>query len=411
MTNGFPKHILTVDMKIFEPLKKTFIKDYKNTSDPDVRFRYGMTAGIFGIVTNAVLFVMKVAVGLLSRSISVIADAVNNLSDAGSSGVTLIGFKLSNRPADKEHPFGHARYEYITGLVVAFIILIIGGSLFKSSVEKIISPTPIEASAWTAVILGVSIILKGIQGLLYRDFGKSISSTSLYASATDSRNDVISTTLVLASTIGAIFRPDVFTVVDAAVGLAVSLFIVISGIKLVKETIDPLIGGKPDKELVEHIVKKVCSYPGILGVHDLMVHNYGPAKSFASLHAEVDAAEDVMKSHDLIDNIERDFAAEGIFMVIHMDPVVTDDPELIDMKSKVTALINGKYDGKLKLHDFRLVKGVTHTNVLFDAVVPYDVKVTAKELSDFLTAEIRQNNDGGNEKVYYFVINIDHEYN
>ena len=395
----------TLVMKIFEPLKKTFIKDYKNTSDPDVRFRYGVTAGIFGIVTNAVLFVMKVVVGLLSRSISVIADAVNNLSDAGSSGVTLIGFKLSNRPADKEHPFGHARYEYITGLVVAFIILIIGGSLLKSSIEKLIEPTAIEASVWTAVILAVSILLKTVQGLLYRDFGKSISSTSLYASATDSRNDVISTTLVLASTIGAIFRPDVFVIVDAAVGLAVSLFILISGIKLVKETIDPLLGGKPDKELVDHIIKKVSSYPGILGVHDLMVHNYGPAKSFASLHAEVDAGRNVMESHDLIDNIERDFHSEGIFMVIHMDPVITDDPELNEMKQSVTDLIDKRYDGKIKLHDFRLVKGVTHTNVLFDAVVPFEMKITAKELADYISANIPKT-----DKIYYFVINIDRAY-
>ena len=405
MTNR-SKREYTLVMKIFEPLKKTFIKDYKNTRDATVRFRYGVTAGIFGIVTNVVLFIMKVVVGIISRSVSVVADAVNNLSDAGSSGVTLIGFKLSNRPADKEHPFGHARYEYITGLVVAFIILIIGGSLLKSSVEKLITPTPIEASVWTAVILGISILLKGLQGLMYRDFGKSISSTSLLASAADSRNDVISTSLVLISTVGAIFSPDIFTIVDAAVGLAVSLFILVSGIKLVKETIDPLLGGKPDKELVDYILKKVSSYPGILGVHDLMVHNYGPEKSFASLHAEVDAAEDVMKSHDLVDNIERDFRSEGIFMVIHMDPVVTDDPELNDMKNEVASLIDEKYSGKLTLHDFRLVKGVTHTNVLFDAVAPYDIRVTAKELSDYLSEHIRREG-----KIYYYVINIDREFN
>ena len=392
-------------MKIFEPLKKAFIPDYKNTPSPAVRYGYGMLAGIFGIITNVVLFVLKIVFGILSRSVSVVADAVNNLSDAGSSGVTVVGFKLSNRPPDKEHPFGHARYEYITGLVVAFIVIVIGGSLLRSSVERIIVPELIEASYFTAAVLLISVFLKSIQGLLYRDFGRSIDSASLMASAADSRNDVISTSLVFVSTVGAIFLPDIFSKVDSYVGVAVSIFIIVSGIKLVKETIDPLLGGVPDKELVKKIRDKFTEYPEVLGTHDLMVHSYGPSKVYASIHAEVAANGDILHSHDLIDNIERDFMNENIFMVIHMDPVVTDDPELNELRGKVTEIIAGAYGGRLSLHDFRLVKGETHTNVLFDAVVPFGEKVTSEELSALLSEKI----DGAG-KTYYYVINIDRDY-
>lgn len=392
-------------MKIFEPLKKTFIKDYKNVSSASVRYRYGLLAGIFGILTNVVLFVMKIVFGLIAGSISVVADAVNNLSDAGSSGVTVVGFKLSNRPPDKEHPFGHARYEYITGLVVAFIVLIIGGTLLKSSVERIIKPELIDASVWTAAVLVVSIFLKTIQGMLYTDFGKAINSPSLGASATDSRNDVISTSLVLVSTVGAIFLPEIFSKVDSYLGIAVSLFIIVSGVKLVKETIDPLLGGVPDKDLVVQIREKFKDYPEILGTHDLMVHSYGPGKVFATIHAEVDADTDVMLSHDLIDNIEREFRRDGIFMVIHMDPVVTSDPEIAMLRDKVYEVLQNAYGDKLSLHDFRMVKGITHTNVLFDAVVPFGEKITAEDIATLLSEKI---DSGGT--TYYYVVNIDRSY-
>lgn len=392
-------------MKIFEPLKKTFIKDYKNVSSASVRYRYGLLAGVFGILTNVVLFVMKIVFGLIAGSISVVADAVNNLSDAGSSGVTVVGFKLSNRPPDKEHPFGHARYEYITGLVVAFIVLIIGGTLLKSSIERIISPELIEASVWTAAVLIISIFLKTIQGMLYTDFGKAINSPSLSASATDSRNDVISTSLVLVSTVGAIFLPEIFSKVDSYLGIAVSLFIIVSGVKLVKETVDPLLGGVPDKELVAKIREKFKDYPEILGTHDLMVHSYGPGKVFATIHAEVEADTDVLLSHDLIDNIERDFQRDGIFMVIHMDPIVTSDPEIAMLRDRVYEVLQATYGDKLSLHDFRMVKGITHTNVLFDAVVPFDEKITAEDIAALLSEKI---DSGGT--TYYYVVNIDRSY-
>ena len=392
-------------MKIFEPLKKTFIKDYKNVSSASVRYRYGLLAGVFGILTNVVLFVMKIVFGLIAGSISVVADAVNNLSDAGSSGVTVVGFKLSNRPPDKEHPFGHARYEYITGLVVAFIVLIIGGTLLKSSIERIITPETIDASVWTAAVLIISIALKAVQGLLYNDLGKSIGSPSLSASATDSRNDVISTSLVLVSTVGAIFLPEIFSKVDAYLGIAVSLFIIVSGVKLVKETVDPLLGGVPDKELVAKIREKFKDYPEILGTHDLMVHSYGPGKVFATIHAEVEADTDVLLSHDLIDNIEREFRRDGIFMVIHMDPVVTSDPEIAMLRDRVYEVLQAAYGDKLSLHDFRMVKGITHTNVLFDAVVPFDEKITAEDIAALLSEKI---DSGGT--TYYYVVNIDRSY-
>lgn len=392
-------------MKIFEPLKKTFIKDYKNVSSSAVRYRYGLLAGIFGILTNVVLFVMKIVFGLIAGSISVVADAVNNLSDAGSSGVTVVGFKLSNRPPDKEHPFGHARYEYITGLVVAFIVLIIGGTLLKSSIERIITPELIDASVWTAAVLVVSIFLKTIQGMLYTDFGKAINSPSLGASATDSRNDVISTSLVLISTVGAIFLPEIFSKVDSYLGLAVSLFIIVSGVKLVKETVDPLLGGVPDKDLVVQIREKFKNYPEIIGTHDLMVHSYGPGKVFATIHAEVDADTDVMLSHDLIDNIERKFRRDGIFMVIHMDPVVTSDPEIAMLRDRVYEVLQAAYGDKISLHDFRMVKGITHTNVLFDAVVPFDEKITAEDIAALLSEKI---DSGGT--TYYYMVNIDRSY-
>lgn len=392
-------------MKIFEPLKKTFIKDYKNVSSASVRYRYGVLAGVFGILTNVVLFVMKIVFGLIAGSISVVADAVNNLSDAGSSGVTVVGFKLSNRPPDKEHPFGHARYEYITGLVVAFIVLIIGGTLLKSSIERIISPELIEASVWTAAVLVISIFLKTIQGMLYTDFGKAINSPSLSASATDSRNDVISTSLVLVSTVGAIFLPEIFSKVDSYLGIAVSLFIIVSGVKLVKETVDPLLGGVPDKELVAKIREKFKDYPEIIGTHDLMVHSYGPGKVFATIHAEVEADTDVLLSHDLIDNIERDFQRDGIFMVIHMDPIVTSDPEIAMLRDRVYEVLQAAYGDKLSLHDFRMVKGITHTNVLFDAVVPFDEKITAEDIAALLSEKI---DSGGT--TYYYVVNIDRSY-
>ncbi len=383
-------------------LKKLFIKDYSNTSDPKVRLRYGLVAGLFGILTNTILFALKLTIGLIGASITVIADAINNLSDAGSSVVTLIGFKLSGRPADKAHPYGHARYEYITGLIVALLILVIGVLLMKSSIEKAISPEIVTVSAFTYAVLAVAIVMKFFQMLVYMDFSKSICSGALKASAADSRNDIITTVAVLISTI----IIDVAKVnIDGYMGIAVSLFIIISSLLMIKETMNPILGAKPDDKLITKIKDKIMSYDGVIGMHDLMIHSYGATACFAIVHVEVPANVDIMKSHDLIDNIEHDFMTElNIHLNIHMDPVDTDDKELELLKERVLAVVS-KLDTSLALHDFRIVRGETHSNILFDVVIPYDSKTTLDEIQTAL------NYDFANEsKKYYFVIDVDRQY-
>ncbi|MEG1791889.1 MAG: cation diffusion facilitator family transporter [Clostridia bacterium] len=382
-------------------IKKTFIKNYMNTSDAEVRFHYGIFAGIVGILSNIVLFSLKIIVGILSGSISIIADAINNLSDAGSSVVTLLGFKMASRPADDQHPFGHARYEYVAGMIITIIVLIIGVTLFKSGIEKIINPSAVEVKTVTYVVLACAIVIKLLQGLLYKNFGKSINSQTLWASAADSRNDVITTIAVLISTI--IIHTTGLNI-DGYVGILVSLFIVISSIGMLKEIINPLIGSTPDKEFVDKIAKEVMSFEIVLGFHDLMIHSYGPAICFASMHVEVSEDESFVEAHDEIDNIERAFMRDlNVHMVIHMDPIAAHDTETIELKELVTNAILQR-DNNLSIHDFRLVKGNTHTNVLFDVVVPHKSKITAKDIRALLNENIKS------DTVYYYVINIDNTY-
>ncbi len=383
-------------------IKKIFIKNYEDTANPEVRFRYGKTAGIFGIISNSLLFTLKILVGAIANSITIIADAINNLSDAGSSVVTLLGFKLSARPADKEHPYGHARYEFITGLIVALLVLVIGVLLGKASVEKIIEPETVTVTYLTYIILAAAIVLKLFQMFLYFDFGKSINSYSLKASAIDSRNDVISTLAVLIATLVIDFTG---INIDGYMGLAVSLFIIISSILLIKETIEPLLGTAPDAEFVEKVKSKILSYPGVLGIHDLMVHNYGAAHSFIMVHVEVDAHSDIQTSHDLMDIIERDMKKEmGIVVSIHMDPIVTDDKETNEIKQKITEAIEG-LNSSLKIHDFRVVFGSTHNNVIFDVVVPYEINITKEEITACCNTAMEKS-----PVPCYFVIDIDRSY-
>lgn len=385
-------------MKLF---KKLFIKDYQNTSDPEVRFRYGIAAGVFGIVSNTVLCVFKILVGILSGSVAIIADAVNNLSDAASSIVTVFGFKLSNRPADREHPYGHERYEYIAAFIIAFAVVLIGALLLKQSIEKIITPEGITVSVYTYVVLAVAIVLKIVQGLLYRDFGKSINSEALRASAADSRNDVFTTIAVLISTI---VIDTTGVNIDGYAGLVVSIVIIVFSLKLLKDTVNPLLGTVPDKALVGKIAEKLSSYEIVLGFHDLMIHSYGPAITYASVHVEVDAKENVIEMHDAIDNIERDFMNDmNVHLVIHMDPVTIGDPETDNLKSEITGIIKN-LNGDLTLHDFRLVKGPTHTNVLFDVVIPYDCKTTLGDIKRALQENVKS------ETTYYYVINVDRKF-
>lgn len=386
-------------------IRKLFIKDYQDTQNPKVRFRYGLVAGIFGLISNALLCVFKLIVGVVGNSITIIADAINNLSDAGSSVVTLVGFKLSATPPDNDHPFGHARYEYITSLLVSVTVLFIGILLLKSSIEKCITPEEVSVSVYTYVVLGVAIAMKLVQMLIYLDFSKAINSGALKASAADSRNDVLATVAVLISTIvidvaGDKISPKVS--VDGIMGIAVSAFIIVSSILLIKEAMSPILGEKPPKELVDKITAKILSYDGVIGVHDLVVHSYGENHCFVVAHVEVPADVNITKSHDVIDNIEHDFWNEmHVRITIHMDPVDTKNKQLAVLKLRAQNAI-ANLDENLSLHDFRLVSGQTHTNMLFDVVIPYGSKITLDDVKDALKKEF------GNDPVkYFFVIDMD----
>ncbi|MHC1695247.1 MAG: cation diffusion facilitator family transporter [Eubacteriales bacterium] len=381
-------------------LIKLFIKDYKNTSSARVREKYGKLAGLTGIATNLLLFIIKIIVGTISGSISVTADAINNLSDSGSSFVTLMGFKLSGKPADAKHPYGHGRMEYISGLIVSFIIILLGFQLIQSSFDKIIHPQEGLFSLWTVGVLVVSILLKLWQCLFYRRTGRLIDSLSLRTAGTDSRNDILATSTVL---LGLLFTRLTSINLDGYMGAAVALFIMVSGIKLVGETISPLLGSAPKRELVDEICEKVLSYEGIIGIHDLTVHSYGPSECFASLHCEVPAEQDVMLSHDIIDNIEGDFLRErGIHMVIHLDPVITGDEKTNMLKEQVEGIVSGISE-QVSIHDFRVVWSISHTNVLFDVTAPFEFRLSDEELTERISQEIKKLSG-----TYFVKVTIDH---
>ena len=383
-------------------LIRLFVRDYKNTASARVREGYGQFAGIMGIASNFLLFLIKIFVGTVFHSIAVTADAVNNLSDSGSSLVTLVGFKLAGKPADAEHPYGHARIEYISGLIVSFIIVFLGIQLIRSSVAKILQPTPAEFSWVLAAALVLSILIKFWQALFYSRIGGLIKSTTIKATAVDSRNDVLATAAVLAAATISHFSG--FNL-DGYMGVVVALFILASGVKLVMETSDPLLGTAPKTELVKSIYTKIHSYEGILGIHDLNVHSYGPGRHFASVHCEVSAGEDIMVSHDLIDNIERDFMEElGIHLVIHLDPVDIDDERTNALRAQVTSLVR-EISPRLNIHDFRVVWGVTHSNLIFDIEVPFDFEQTDSQLEEIVIARIR-----ALDSSYNAVITVDHDY-
>ncbi len=387
-----------------ELLKKAFVKDYKNTSSPEVRVRYGMVAGIIGLVINALLFAIKLTAGLFAGSITIVADAVNNLSDAGSSVITLIGFKLSGRPADKEHPFGHARYEYITAMIVSFVVLAIGFMLGESSVSKIISPEKVSADLLTFLVLIVAVAFKFFQMKMYRSFGRDINSPALDACAKDSRNDIISTLAVLLATA---VMSQTGIMLDGYTGLLVSLFIIITSINLIRETMNPLLGAKPDKDLVNRIRQKILSYDGVLGIHDMMVHTYGEGRIFVMVHVEVPANVSILQSHEVIDRIERDFLKnDNIVLSVHMDPVETDNPILNTLKPHIINEIR-KFDDRLSVHDFRVVPGREHTNVIFDVTVPFDEKTDVSVLETLSSAVAREFYP---EMIFHFIISTEHSY-
>lgn len=381
---------------------RIFVRDWEKTDDPDVRQRYGKLAGILGILSNSVLCIAKIITGIIAGSISIIADGINNLTDASSSVITLAGFKLASMPEDDEHPYGHARIEYITGMIVSILIVVVGVELGKSSIEKIISPEPVDFSISAVIILICAIVVKLWQASFNVYAGKKINSLTLTATGADSRNDVISTSAVLLCLI--IGRVTDFNI-DGYAGCLVALFIIYSGISLVKETVSPLLGEKPDPMLIKEISDMALSYSGVLGIHDLVVHNYGPGKIFVSIHIEVDADGDLMESHDLIDNIERDISKKlHLVMTAHMDPILRNDP----LTNKFNAIMRetaSKYEGIGNLHDLRVVKGPTHTNIIFDVVVKPDCPLSHEQLK-----EIFQHAAAAEGENYYVVINFDNDY-
>lgn len=380
-------------------IKQLFIKDYKNVEDVNVRNKYGMVSGIFGILTNLFLFVTKLIIGLLSNSVTIVADAFNNLSDSGSCILTILGFKLANKPADKEHPYGHARYEYIAGIIIALIILSTGVLFTKSSIEKIIKPEEILITPVTYAVLGVAILVKFWQMITYLDFSKSINSQTIKATAIDARNDILTTTAVLISVIiMQIFKINI----DAYMGLAVSLFIIISAIGMIKKTIEPLLGIVPTKEQVELIKNKILSYEGVKGIHDLLIHNYGAGNDFVTVHAEVSSNMNIVSAHNLMDVIERDFKENlGIHLTIHVDPLELDDEKTNKVKEKVEGILK-KFDAELAIHDFRIVPAKHHTNVIFDIIVPFEKNYTEEQFFKLLTQEFKNE-----ETKYYFILDID----
>ena len=352
-------------------LLRLFVPDYENREDTAVRAAVGSLSGTVGILCNLLLFAVKLAAGLMTGALSITADAMNNLSDASASIVTLAGFRLAGKPADAHHPYGHARFEYLSGLAVAALILFIGFELAKSSLEKIFTPTPVAFSFVAVAILLLSMGLKLWMCLFNRKLGKEIQSQALMATAADSRNDCIATgAVLLAAVLGAATKLPL----DGWMGLAVAVFILYSGIQLAKETINPLLGESADPELRQKIVDYIQRQPKVLGYHDLMVHDYGPGQRFASLHVEMDRNEDPLLCHEIIDDMEREcLRSHNVHLVIHYDPVITDDPELNRMRQLVSALLRVK-DHRLTLHDFRMSQGETRTELSFDVDLPGDLQ-------------------------------------
>ena len=370
-------------------LIRLFIRHPEDTKDAAVRTAYGNLASVVGMVCNILLCLGKFVVGTLFGSIAITADALNNLSDASSNIVSLVGFKLASRAPDAEHPFGHARYEYLAGLVVSVTVLGIGFSLLKESVVKVLHPTPVQFGWLTVAVLVVSILVKLWMSGFNRTIGRIIASEPLIATAADSRNDVLTTGAVLLSTI--LCRVTGWNVIDGIMGVAVAAFILWSGWGLVMDTLSPLLGETPSPELVAHIEQTVMSYPGVLGVHDLMVHDYGPGHQFASLHVEFPAEADPLAAHDVIDNIERDFLKkDNLQVTIHYDPIVTSDAAVGVLRTRLTEHLR-QLDPQLSIHDLRIVPGGSHTNVLFDLTFPAgytgDTDAAMAEMCRFVTEQ------------------------
>lgn len=384
-------------------LIKLFIKDGGNPSSPGARAKYGSMCGIVGIVTNFLLSALKLTIGLLTASVAIIADALNNLSDAGASAVSLVSFKLSAKPADREHPFGHARIEYVASLIVSFLILLVGFETLSDAVKTIFGladPKGTEFSVASLIILGSSILLKLWLSFFQRSIGKRIASGVIIASSQDSLYDCISTTAVLISSI--VVKLTDLVIIDAIVGIAVAVLILIAGIKILNETKNSILGEAPIDETVDSIKRILAEYPDIIGVHDLIVHNYGPNHYIASLHAEVDGDGNIYELHDMIDNAEKHIQSElGILCTIHLDPIATNDArvhELLEVAKRAVATISPD----IGIHDFRVVEGNTHTNLIFDVEVPFEISLSSDELIKLIGSNVQKEQEN-----YYCVITVD----
>ena len=363
-----------------ELLSKLLIKDYKNTSDGDVRRAYGTLVSVLGLILNVILFGAKFAVGVLTGSVAIRADAINNLSDAGSQMLSFISFRISSKPADREHPFGHGRIEYVVSLIVSFLILHIGLDLLVESIQKIITPEP-PSRSWVSVgVLGGSVLVKLWIAYFNTRIGKRIDSSVMRATAADSLSDVLSTGAVLVTSLIMLLFPSLNLNLDAYVGVGVAVLILISGLKILLEAKDSILGGAPSEEVVQRIADIADRCEGVLGIHDLEVHNYGPGNVIVSLHVEVDGSKDIFDSHDMVDNLEKQLRREcGICATIHMDPIVTDDEEVNALRARVAAAVAGLGEG-MNIHDFRFVRGNTHTNLIFDVAVPFECKLSEEEV-------------------------------
>ena len=386
-------------------LSRIFIKDYKNYDSPAVRSSYGVLCGGFGIFLNILLFIGKFLAGTLAKSVSITADAFNNLADAGSSIITLLGFRLARQKPDTKHPFGHGRIEYIAGLLVSAAIILMGFELAKSSISKIISPEPIEFSVLTAAILVCSILVKLYMVFYNKSIGKKIKSATLGATALDSCSDCIATSVVLVSSLIAHF----FKInIDGYCGVLVAAFVIYSGIRALQETITPLLGQAPDREFIERIQKLIEEFPEITGIHDLIVHDYGPGRLMISLHAEMPVYEDsdIFAMHDIIDNAERLLSKElECLVTIHLDPTRSNDEKVAELKAKTVNVLH-RISPELSLHDFRVVPGPTHTNLIFDVVVPFDLKLKEDEITEKLNSAVSEWDDAK----YYVVVSFDRPY-
>ena len=383
-------------------LLKIFIKDYSNTDDPEVRDKYISLAGVTGIVANVLLFLIKGALGLISGSVSIIADACNNLSDTGSSVITLIGLKLSKKPADPDHPFGHGRIEYMSAFIVSLLILLVGFELFKSSVEKIINPQPPTVSIVVIIGLVASIFIKLFMFFFMNKMDKAVNSGSLKATAQDSLNDCIATGAVL---IAMVIAKVWLINLDAVIGVLVALFILWSGFNTARDTLSPLLGEPPEQSLIDSIESHIMSYEEFSGIHDLIVHNYGPGRQFASVHVEVPEDINIVLCHELIDRCELEIKETlGVETVLHMDPIATNNEVICEMRNKVTDIVSDIHP-TMSIHDFRMVEGENRTNLIFDVLIPAGHTATEKELRKNISAKVKEI-----DEKYFCVITFDRDF-